>query len=147
MRRLFLAASLLLTLASASAGAEVVAVCGTPAAGLLSPAALQSAPDAEGAPSVPLALWRDANGFDLLLNWGEQSQHSLRAEGADIMGNELGSELIHLVVVRPGAHGLEHFVFSFADDAPGEMVWNAPGDAAASSDQVLSYETTCFKAK
>jgi len=142
LRNLFPA--LLLALSSTAAKAEVLAVCGVSAA--YSKAAIStSVVEPEAGAATPLALWRDATGFDLLLNWGERDQHSLRAEGADIVGNELGSELIHLVVIRAGSHGLEHFLFSFENDSPGELIWNAPGDAAGAG-ELISHETTCLRA-
>jgi hypothetical protein len=144
MRPRHLFAALLLALSPAAVKAEVVAVCGT-SVGYSHAAISTAALEPETAGAMPLALWRDAKGFDLLLNWGERDQHSLRAEGADIVGNELGSELIHLVVIRAGSHGLEHFLFSFENDSPGELIWNAPGDAAGAG-ELISHETTCLRA-
>ena len=40
-----------------------------------------------------VALWRDDIGFDVLINWGETDQHSLRADGAQIIGAAPNSEL------------------------------------------------------
>ena len=136
--------ALLLLLSPAALNAEVLAVCGVSAG--YSKAAL-SAPlvEPEAAVAAPLALWRDAKGFDLLFNWGGQNQHSLRAEGADILGNELGNELVHLVVVRAGAHELEHFLFSFENDSSGELIWNGPDSTPGAHNEALSYEAVCVK--
>jgi hypothetical protein len=143
MRLGILFAAVLLASSLQSASAEVLAVCGGSAG--YSQAALSTASvQPEGAVTMPLALWRDAKGFDLLLNWGKGNQQSLRAAGADIVGNELGSQLIHLVVIRPDSRGLEHFLFSFGNETAGELIWNSPSAAAA--DDAASYETTCTKA-
>ena len=45
------------------------------------------APPETVAATSQLALWRDADGFDILLNWGAQNQLSLRAKGANVMGS------------------------------------------------------------
>ena len=142
MRNGILFGAFLLALCPQVANAEVLAVCGSSAG--YSQAAIETGslqPDA--AVAMPLALWRDAKGFDLLLNWGKGDQKSLRAAGADIVGNELGNQLIHLVVIRPDSQGLEHFLFSFENDSAGELIWNAP--SATGADDAASYETTCTK--
>ena len=144
MRLWNLFAVLALVLAPAAVEADVVAVCG-PSAGFSHAALATALVQSEAKVAMPLALWRDDKGFDLLLNWGERNQESLRAEGADILGNEFGSQLIHLVVVRAGSKNLEHFLFSFENDSPGELIWNGPSSSPA-ADEPLSYETTCIKA-
>lgn len=146
MRRLLLSAALFFVFSPVAANAEVVAICGK-SVGYANAAISAPVLGSEETVATPLALWRDAEGFDLLLNWGEPDQHSLRADGAEIIGNELGSELIHLVVIRLGTQGLEHFLFSLEEDSPGELIWNAPASKGQDSNGVLSYQTTCFKSK
>lgn len=126
------------------ASAEVLAVCGA-SAGYSQAAITTGSVHPDSAVTMPLALWRDAKGFDLLVNWGQNNQQSLRAAGADIVGNELGSQLIHLVVIRPDSHGLEHFLFSFENGSAGELIWNASSETPA-ADELTSYETACIKA-
>jgi hypothetical protein len=142
LRHLF--AAFALALLPEAVNAEVLAVCGAPT-GYSNVAISTALAQPETAVGTPLALWRDAKGYDLLLNWGENDQRSLRAEGADITGDELGIQLIHVVVIRAGSKSLEHFLFSFEDDSPGELIWNAPSDAPGASDELASYETTCIR--
>jgi len=68
-----------------------------------------------------IALWRDAEGFDVLMNWGEADQHSLRADGAQIIGTSPNSELVHLMVAH-GDGGLEHFLFKLDESGAGQLL-------------------------
>ena len=68
-----------------------------------------------------IALTHDENGFDLLLNWGESSEHSLRAEGAEIIGAEPSPELVHLMVAHDNG-SLEHFLFNLDENGSGELL-------------------------
>jgi hypothetical protein len=71
--------------------------------------------------SAMIALWRDEIGFDILINWGETDEHSLRADGAQIIGAAPSSDLVHLMVAH--AEGdLEHFLFSLDEEGSGELV-------------------------
>src|SRR6185503_14729978 len=56
-----------------------------------------------------IALWQDDTGFDILMNWGESGQHSLRADGAQIVGMAPNSEVVHLMVAHADG-GFEHFL-------------------------------------
>jgi len=146
-----------LSLAAATpATAEVIAACGHLAAqqaeraqGAASLRATQLlfSEQPETAPKTPIALWRDGAGFDILLNWGEQNQRSLRAEGAQIIGNEAGAGAVHLIVARRETPSLEHFLFSFPDSRPGELVWSAAKDANDENSGVLTLESVCAKTK
>jgi len=154
MRLFLLSAALGAVLSLGVANAEVLAVCGKAEA--LSPVSFgsQGAWQA-GEEAVPqalgkvnqIALLRDSAGFDVALNWGERSQVSLRAEGAQIMGNELGLDLIHLIVARTNSHSLEHFLFSFEDDSRGELIWSASGDGDEAHDGIVSYDVSCTRPK
>jgi hypothetical protein len=74
------------------------------------------------AATASIALTRDERGFDLIVNWRQENEHSLRAAGADILGMELGS-LIHLMV--PGDQGrIEHYLFNLDEDGSGDLLWN-----------------------
>jgi hypothetical protein len=81
------------------------------------------------------------------LNWGELNQRSLRAEGAEIIGNEVGAGSVHLIIARSETPSLEHFLFSFPDLRPGELVWSAAKDANDENSAVLTLEAVCVKAK
>ena len=128
------------------ASAEILTVCAN---------STQSSAGSEWLPSRPLAnaivplggrmdqsdaamiaLWRDDSGFDVLINWGETNQHSLRADGAQIIGAAPSSELVHLMVAH--AEGdLEHFLFNLHDDGSGELMRSsASGDLDPSSNAV-----------
>src|ERR1041385_6931440 len=86
MKSISLLAALSLVLFTGAANAEVLAVCGT--SGGYSNASISTGlAEPETAVAAPLALWHYAQGFDVLLNWGERNQQSLRAAGADIIGN------------------------------------------------------------
>lgn len=140
--------------AATPAAAEVIAACGhlasqqaerTHGAAGLRATQLLLSEQPETAPKTPIALWRDGAGFDVLLNWGEQNQRSLRAEGAQIIGNEAGA--VHLIVARRETPSLEHFLFSFPDSRPGELVWSAAKDANDENSGVLTLESVCAKTK
>ena len=74
-----------------------------------------------------VALVRDDKGFDVVLNWHDEGERSLRASGADIFDMALGDNLIHLMVAG-GAEGLEHFLFSLDEDGAGELLWSRSTD-------------------
>lgn len=142
--------------ASTPAAAEVIAACGHLAAqqaeraqgaASLRATQLMLSEQPGAAPKTPIALWRDAAGFDILLNWSEQNQRSLRAEGAQIIGNEAGAASVHLMVARSETPSMEHFLFSFPDSRPGELVWSAATDANDENSGVLMLEAVCVKAK
>lgn len=80
-----------------------------------------------------IALWRDDAGFDVLINWGETNERSLRADGAQIIGGAPSSDLVHLMVAHAEG-GLEHFLFNLNEDGSGELMRSsASGDPAAPS--------------
>jgi hypothetical protein len=133
------------------ASAEVLTVCATPA---------QSSANSERFPTrrladaiIPLsgrantdddaliALWQDDAGFDILINWGESGQHSLRADGAQILGAAPDSELVHLMVAHADG-GLEHFLFDLDASGSGELLRSLaadiPGMAPVSSNAVCA---------
>ncbi len=129
--------------------AEVLAVCGTQQtknAALYGAQTLgPSGPQQLATPEMTsLALWRDANGFDLIIGWGRNDQISLRAEGAEIMGNEMGPDFVHIIVARARSHGFEHFIFSFDPDMDGRLIWTG-SDKLASPGEPMSFETACRK--
>ena len=140
--------------AATPAAAEVIAACGHlasqqaerthGAAGLRATQLLLSEQPAP-LPKTPIALWRDSAGFDVLLNWGAQNQRSLRAEGAEIIGNEAGAGSVHLIVARSETPSMEHFLFSFPDSRPGELVWSAAKDANDENSGVVTLGSVCVK--
>jgi hypothetical protein len=150
MRTVFLVSAFLSLLCPMTANADVLAVCGRAASpdvtryANIAPVRLIE-PEAADAPSAmtSLALVRDAKGFDVVMNWGEENQLSLRAQGADITGNEMGPDFIHLIVFRAGGHRLEHFLFNL-DDQAGELIWNASDETLEDKD-VSTFDTACIK--
>ena len=121
--------------------ADVVTVCDMPSQ--FPTSASQAAPFAKlsralagsrdnfGPAMAPqIALARDERGFDVVLNWRNDGEKSLRAAGADIYGMETGPNLVHLMVERD-AGNLEHFLFSLDDDGAGELLWSDETDAHA----------------
>ena len=68
-----------------------------------------------------IALWQDDKGFDILVNFGKRDQHSLRADGAQILGMAPDNELVHLMVAH-GDGGLEHFLFDLDENGSGELL-------------------------
>jgi len=74
-----------------------------------------------------VALWKDDKGFDILVNWGTSHQHSLRADGAQILGMAPGPELVHLMVAHSDG-ALEHFLFSLSANGSGELLRSASND-------------------
>ena len=150
MRLFGLITAALVTIAS-PVSAEVLAVCGNLNAQLSrAPAAILSS--AQGLPEAvfpaaqaQLALVRDSEGFDLLLNWGELNQKSLRAEGADILGNEMAANFVHLVVARNKTGSLEHFLFSLRDQGFGELLWTAAPDSKSDDAEIVTAESVCVR--
>lgn len=120
-----------------AASADVLTVCANPAPPSIAPDRFSSRPLANAI--IPLsgradtdddaliALWQDDNGFDILVNWGERDQHSLRADGADIVGMAPSPDLVHLMVAHSDG-GLEHFLFNLDASGSGELVRSAAGD-------------------
>ncbi len=90
-----------------------------------------------------VALWRDDIGFDVLINWGETNQHSLRADGAQIIGAAPNSELVHLMVAH-GDGGLEHFLFDLDQDGSGELLRSGAASVPDPS-AVVSSNAMCVK--
>lgn len=84
-----------------------------------------------------IALWQDERGFDILVNWGESGQHSLRADGAQIIGMAPNSELVHLMVAHADGD-IEQFLFNLDTNGSGELLRSAAGDASVSSKAVCT---------
>jgi hypothetical protein len=137
MRRLGASIVTVLALFVTPAAAEIVTVC--------SRLNLAPQPVAQIAPleklsqqlagarlgSVPsvvsqIALARDDKGFDVVLNWHDEGERSLRASGADILDMAVGPDLIHLMVAGVGS--LEHFLFQLDDRGAGELLWSSASD-------------------
>jgi hypothetical protein len=74
-----------------------------------------------------IALWKDDIGFDILVDWGKSNQHSMRADGAEILGMAPDPELVHLMVAHSDG-GLEHFLFSLDANGSGELLRSASDD-------------------
>ncbi len=130
-----------------AASAEVLAVCGEPQKEPAGLSAMLGITPASSGDVAQLALVRDASGFDIVLNWGDPSQHSLRAEGADILGDQLDGNFFHLLVARPQGLGLEHFLFNLEDLGPGELVWSAADSANNSEPEAVTLASACVKPK
>jgi hypothetical protein len=117
--------------------AEVVTVCGAPSSvGAMQPSVLASPLQRLGAQEdsdidTLLALWRDENGFDILLRWGENGEYSLRDQGAEIIGASPTLNFVHLMVAR--ASQLEHFLFSLDEGGSGELLRSVSEDEGGQS--------------
>jgi hypothetical protein len=79
-----------------------------------------------------VALWRDEEGFDILINWGRSDEQSLRAEGAQVSGDAPSSVFVHLMVAYADGE-LEHFLFDLDESGAGELLRTAAPDAPAAS--------------
>ena len=114
----------------AAAAPEVMTVCGSHQAELSNSSgnggfqlSSLSGLSAEGIGSLAtesLALTRDHGDFDLILNWHEADEHSLRAAGVDVLGMDLGG-LVHLMVAVSPEH-IEHYLFTLDDDGSGDVL-------------------------
>ena len=92
------------------ASAQVLTVCANPAQASATPERLSSrrladliiplSGRADTTDDSLIALWKDDKGFDILVNWGKSDQHSLRADGAEILGMAPDPELVHLMVAQ-----------------------------------------------
>jgi hypothetical protein len=91
-----------------------------------------------------LALWRDDMGFDILLHWGENSQYSLREQGAEIIGASPTLDFVHLMVARGGR--LEHFLFSLDERGSGELLRSAADEEVGRTSTVAS-NAICVRPK
>lgn len=141
---LIVTAASLAFLSAPAAATEVVTVCGSHPATVQAPSGSRdfqlsrvlalSAETIDPIGNKSIALVRDERGFDLVINWHQQGEHSLRAGGADILEMDLGS-LIHLMVADEQKH-VEHYLFSLDEDGAGDLLWNSESlreDDAASS--------------
>jgi hypothetical protein len=114
----------------AAAAPEVMTVCGIQQAGLSKPSGNSgfqlsslSGLSAEGTGSLgteSLALTRDHDDFDIIVNWHQADEHSLRAAGVDVLGMDLGG-LVHLMVALSPEH-IEHYLFNLDDDGSGDVL-------------------------
>jgi len=137
---------------AASAQAQVLTVCASPAQSSAIPdrfpsprladAIIPLSGRADTDENTLIALWKDDKGFDILVNWGESDQHSLRADGAQIVGMAPSSELVHLMVAH-GDGGLEHFLFSLDANGSGELLRSLAGDVPDAAP--VSSNTVCAK--
>ena len=120
-------------LSAPAAATEIVTICGSQPAIVQAPSGSRdfqlsrvlalSAESTNPIGNTSIALLRDERGFDLVVNWHQQGEHSLRAAGADILGMDLGS-LIHLMVADEQKH-IEHYLFSLDEDGAGDLLWNS----------------------
>lgn len=139
--------STLLGMWANSAAADVLAVCGEPQKEPAGLSSLLGVTPASNGNASQLALIHDASGFDIVLNWGDLDQHSLRAEGAEILGDRLDDNFVHLLVARREGQGLEHFVFSLEDLGPGELLWSASDGMPSSEAEAVTLASACVKPK
>lgn len=147
MRFAGVALSALLGIWANAASAEVLAVCGEPQKEPAGLSAMLGITPASSDDAAQLALVRDSTGFDIVLNWGDTSQHSLRGDGAEILGDQFDGNFFHLLVARPQGLSLEHFVFSLEDLGPGELVWSASDGADSPETEAVTLASACVKPK
>ena len=81
-----------------------------------------------------IALTRDERGYDLIINWHQKGEHSLRAAGADILGLEFGG-LTHLMVAGGRKH-VENYLFTLDEGGAGDLLWS--GEASLGQDDTSS---------
>jgi hypothetical protein len=150
VKRFFLPLGAGLAFVTGQAAADVVTVCTTPLLPRPSvfsgpqefrpaPAKLADRPKLETA--HPMALSHDDKGYDIVLNWREDGEHSLRADGAEIFGMELASNFVHLIVSRD-RESLEHFLFRLNANGQGELLWSGEMSGVT---EPLSSMSTCTK--
>lgn len=134
------------------ASAEVLTVCANPEQSLasserfvsrrLADAIIPLSGRTDSDDDALIALWQDDAGFDILVNWGERDQHSLRADGAQILGMAPSLELVHLMVSH-GDGSLEHFLFSLDTDGSGDLLRSLAGDVPGA--EPVSSNAVCVK--
>ena len=132
------------------ASAQVLTVCANPVQSSPEHFSSRSLADAiiplsgrtETSESELIALWQDDNGFDILVNWGERDQHSLRADGAQILGMAPDTELVHLMVAHADG-GLEHFLFDLDANGSGELLRSRSSDVP--DEDAVSTNAICAK--
>jgi len=123
--------------------AEIVTVCQV-AESTATPAFFRLNSLAQPERAGLLALSRDEQGYDILENWGQSNQRSLRASGDDILGLPLSDELVHLMVEHKGG-SLEHFLFSLDEEGAGELLRSAEGDVLSAEAGGVSSTATCAR--
>jgi hypothetical protein len=129
------------------ATAEILTVCqsaNTPAASPVIGSLLRVRNLADAEATGLIALSQDERGFDIVENFGQSSQHSLRDSGDEILGLPLSNELVHLVVEHQGG-GLEHFLFSLDEEGTGELLRSAEGDALSADANGVSSTAMCTR--
>jgi hypothetical protein len=138
MTRLLLALAATVTILATPASAKILFVCGGAAqpeadfsnrselSRLFEATRISATTDAGGLEGQ-VALFEDENGYDVVLNWGEDNATSLRATGASILGNGFGTSLVHLMISRGDDAPLEHFVFSEENNRLGQLVHTSQG--------------------
>ena len=145
--------TLIVTAAASPVSAEVLTVCGISSDGTLAANRNGAAPSLAsplqrlGGRIDPktdslIALWHDQTGFDILIDWGSAGQHSLRSDGAEIIGMSPSLDLVHLVVAHEGS--LEHFLFSLDEEGRGELLRSA-ADEQSSTAETGSRNSVCVK--
>lgn len=92
-----------------------------------------------------IALWRDLDGFDLLLNWNRQDEISLKESGVGIIGNAMGDGFVHLLVSYTEDTPIEHLIFSADHDGLGKLtlVTASSDESGSSQDAVHDTSTVC----
>lgn len=107
---------------SAPLSAEVLTICRTPG----SPAAASPAIMNPGLPAAlqsatALALIRDEDGYDVVINEGAAGEKSLRGAGATILGRKTGA-FVHLLVIGADESAV-HFLFDLDRSGAGALLW------------------------
>jgi len=148
MTRLLLAIAATVTILATPASAKILFVCGGAAqpeadfsnrsdlSRLFEATRISTTADA-GNLSGQVALFEDENGYDVVLNWGEDNQQSLRDSGASILGNGFGTSLVHLMVSRGADEPLQHFVFSEENNRLGQLVHTSQGSEGEAEQKTL----------
>ena len=129
------------------AAAEILTVCqsaNTPATSTVIGSLLRVSNPADAEAAGLIALSQDERGFDIVENFGQSSQHSLRDSGDNILGLPFSNELVHLMVKHQGG-SLEHFLFSLDAEGTGELLRSAEGDAVSADAGGVSSTAMCTR--
>ena len=128
------------TLIASPSSAEILFVCGNPNVSdaeasrgghalrnfELQPVSAMPRPQMNG---DQIALWKGEDGFDLLINWNQAEEFSLKKSGANVVANAFGVDFVHLLVAYPEQPAIEHFIFAAEPDGFGNLIWTrGPAD-------------------
>ena len=138
------------------ASAEVLFVCGNPNASKsasprvehalrdfeLQPVSAMPRPEMDG---DQIALLKGEDGFDLLINWNQAEEFSVREMGASVVANAFGTDFVHLLVAYSDEAAVEHFIFAAEPGGFGTMMWTQglAGEGTSANGGALESSAMC----